>query len=255
MRTKKNLLPLVMMFLFAAFAVGQDEKKIQKLFQDAIQAMGGDVYLNVTDMVSEGQTFLYNREGATSIPIKFNDYTKLPDKSRYELGNRKKERDITVFNLSENKGWILEGQKEVREATPEEMSGFRKAVKHSIESIFRFRYKDPDTELFYLGPGEGKEATLEIVKIIDSENDEVTIYFDRISKLPAKIEYNETDSRGIRYRIVDEFGQWHEIEGVRTPLRIDSYTNGRQTSLHFILDISYNNDLQDDFFAKPVPPK
>jgi len=249
------LLPIGMIIFFAAFASGQNEDKSLQLFKDAIQAMGGDAYANVVDMVSEGQAFMFSREGASSVPIKYNDYTKLPDKSRYEFGNKKKERDITVFDLSENKGWILEPGKEVREATPEEMGEFRRAAKHSIDNIFRFRYKDPEVKLFYLGPGEGRESAFEMVKILDSENDEMVVYFDRISKLPAKIEYYETDDRGIRYRMTDEFGQWHKKEGVLTPLRVDHYSNGRQSSLYFILEIAYNENLQDSFFSKPVPPK
>jgi hypothetical protein len=252
----KRLLPIFWIFVsFAPIVRGQDEEKIQRLFQDAIQAMGGDKYLNVTDMISEGQTFAFDRDGASSIPVKFTDYTKLPDKSRYELGNKKKERDITVFNLETNEGWILEGQKETREATKEEMSGFKNTVKHAIDNIFRFRYKNPDNKLFYLGPGEEREMTLEIVKLLDPENDEVVIYFDRISKLPAKIEYYDLSNRGVRLRIVDEFSQWHMKQGINTPLRMDGYVNGRRSSQTFILKITYNNNLEDSFFSKPVRPK
>ncbi len=84
----------------------QDEEKIQKLFREAIEAMGGEAYVKVTDTVSEGSYFLFNRDGDSSGLIKFNDYTKFPDKSRNELGNKKKERDVTVFNLEKNQGWI-----------------------------------------------------------------------------------------------------------------------------------------------------
>ena len=153
----KRLLPICFLaIVFAPFARGQDEEKIKQLFEDAIQAMGGEAYLSVTDMVSNGQTFGFDREGRSSIPIKFTDYTKLPDKSRFELGNKKKDRDITIFNLSTNEGWIRERGKEVREATKEEMDSFEKLAKHSLDIIFRVRYKDPDNKMFYLGPGEGR---------------------------------------------------------------------------------------------------
>jgi len=234
---------------------GQDEEKIKKLFEDAIEAMGGADYLGVTDMVSEGNYFMFNREGDSSGLIKYNDYTKLPDRSRFELGNRKKSRDVTVFNLESGQGWILEGQKETREATPAEMKDFKNSVKHSPENIFRFRYKDPANRLFYLGPGEGSEVQLELVKLLDPENDEVTIYFDRISKLPAKLEYRDIDRRGVPQRWVSEYSQWHRIQGVHTPLRIDTSLNGRRHSQMFVVKIAYNNGLQDGFFSKPVPPK
>jgi hypothetical protein len=235
-------------------ARGQDEGKIQKLFQDAIQALGGDTFLKVTDMVSNGTYYGFDRDGNSSGLTKFDDYTKFPDKSRFESGNKRKERDVTVFNLKKKEGWILEGQKDPRVATPDEMEGFKNDVKHSIDNIFRTRYQDPENKLFYLGPSDA-DVQLEMVRLLDPENDEVTIYFDRLSKLPAKIEYQVIDQRGIHYREAQEFSQWHKIQGVNTPLRIDLSRNGHKFIQQFILKITYNNGLQDSFFSKPVPPK
>lgn len=252
---KKIVLLFLATALFTPHARSQDEEIIQKLFQDAIQAMGGDAYLNVKDMVSEGHFFQFNLQGDSSDLIKYSDYTKLPDKSRSEVGNKKKELDITVFNLEKKEGWILEGQKAVRSATAEEMSGFKADMNHSLDYIFRFRYRDPQNKLFYIGPGDDHDVMLELVKIIDPDNDEVTIYFDRISKLPAKTEYRKPNKKGMRERIVEEYSQWHMIQGVKTAMRIDGSINGRRASQQFILKITYNNNLSDSFFSKPIPPK
>jgi len=254
MRQVTVLLALLLLMTDRPLIRGQEEERIKKLFQDAIQALGGETYLKVKDMVSDGNYFMFDREGNSSGLIKYSDFTKLPDKSRFELGNRKKELDVTVFNLEKKSGWILEGQKDTRDATPEEMKEFQNSVKHSAEAIFRFRYQDPENKLFYLGPAENP-VQLEMVKMIDPVNDEVTIYFDRMSKLPAKLEYQVVDLKGIHYRVVDEFSQWHMVQGVNTPMRIDSFRNGRQNSQQFLLKITYNTGLQDSFFSKPIPPK
>jgi hypothetical protein len=242
-------------FLFVPRARSQDEETIKKLFQEAIETMGGDAFLNVKDMTSEGQFFVFSNEGDSSGLIRYVDYTKLPDKSRHESGNRKSELEITVFNLEKNEGWFYDPAKGTREAKPEEMKQFKSAAIHSLDLIFRYRYKDPANKLFYLGPGEGQEVTLEQVKLVDPDNDETTIYIDRISKLPAKIEYREVNKRGVRVRIVDEYSQWHVIQGVNTPLRIDSYVNKRRSSQTFVLKITYNNNIPDSFFSKPDPQK
>ena len=241
--------------IFAPTVRSQDGNEALSLFESAVEAMGGEAFLNVRDMVSDGNYFIFNRYGDSSPLIKFKDYTKLPDKSRHELGNKKKELEITVFNLEKNEGWILEGQKETRDATPEEMREFHNVAKHSMDLIFRIRYKDPANRLFYIGPGEGRDFTLERVKLIDPENDEVTVYFDRMSKLPAKIEYNSMNQRGTRVRVTEEFSQWHWMQGVQTALRTDAFINGRQASQSFILNIEYNTDIPDSFFSKPVPPE
>ncbi len=236
------------------FVRGQDEERITKLFKDAIQALGGEVYLKVVDIASEGNYFPIDRFGNTLGLARFNDYTRLPDKSRFELGSRRLERDVSVFDLQKNEGWILQGQKPTRDATPEELADFKKAVKHNIEAIFRFRYQDPNNKLFYLGPSENN-VQQEMVRLIDPENDEVTIYFDRMSRLPAKLEYQSVDKRGVRLRVVQEFSQWHMIQGINTTMRIDTYENGRQVSQQFVEKIAYNGNLPDSTFAKPVPPK
>ncbi len=248
-------LTFALVLLYGPALNAQDEEKIRKLFEDAIQAMGGENYLKVTDIVSEGNLFYFNRQGDSSGLIKFNDWTKLPDKVRNEIGNRKKERDVIVFNLARNEAWILEGQKPTRDATPEEFKDFHNSVKHNIDNIFRTRWMDPENKLFYLGPGEGASVTLETVKILDPENDEVLVYFDRMTKLPAKVEYRTRDKRGINIRVVDEFSQWHTVSGVNTPLRMDTYRNGFKASQVFVTKITYNNNLPDSFFSKPEPPK
>jgi hypothetical protein len=241
--------------ILLAPARGQDEEKIRKLFEDAIAALGGETYLKVTDIVTEGNYFVFNRDGDSSGLIKYNDWTKLPDKSRNEIGNKKKLRDVTVFNLETNQGWILEGQKETRDATPEEMKAFRKLVKHAIDNIIRARWKDPANKLFYLGPGEGKDVRYEQVQILDPENDTVTVFFDRLKKLPARIEYKDVSPRGTQLREVEEYDQWHVIQGINTPLRVDRFSNGRKSSQLFITQITYNTNPPESLFSKPIPPK
>jgi hypothetical protein len=252
---KKLTLFLVIVLSSVTIAQSQDEEKIQTLFKNAVDAMGADAYLKAVDMVSQGQRFYFNSSGESSGLVKFVDYTKFPDKSRFEQGNRKSDLDITIFNLEKNEGWIQEGQKEIREAKPDEMKEFRDSAKHSIDSICRFRYKDPTNKLFYLGPGEGHEVTLELVKLLDSDNDEVTIYFDRLTNLPTKIEYQNINDRGVRQRMVEEYSQWHVFQGIKTPLRIDGFVNGRRLFQHFILKVSYNNKLADSIFSKPARSK
>ena len=236
-------------------AYGQDtaEEKIRSLFEDAIAAMGGETFLNVKDMVSEGQLFGFNNRGESSGLIRFTDYTRLPDKSRFELGNRKNELEITIFDLSKDEGWIIEGQREARAAAENEMKSFWAAANHSLENILRFRWKDPENKLFYLGAGEGTDVTRDVVRLIDPENDEVMIFFDRVSKLPVKVETQQVNERGVRVRVANEYSQWHKIQGVLTPMRIDSYTNGRRSSQQFLLKITYNNNLRDNLFSIPEP--
>jgi hypothetical protein len=71
----------------------------------------------------------------------------------------------------------------------------------------------------------------------------------------VKLETRRRDDRGVRERLTSEYSQWHVIQGVNTPLRIDGYTGGRREFQQFITEITYNNDLRDEFFSRPEPPK
>ena len=244
---------LAFYFMFPA-VYGQETaaEKVRTLFEDAIAAMGGDAYMDVRDIKSEGQYFVFNHRGDSSGLIKFADYTRLPDKSRFELGNKKKEREITIFDLEKNEGWIIKGEREVKTAAEDDMKSFWSSANHSIENIIRFRWKDPENKLFYIGAGEDADVTRDMVRLIDPKNNEAVIHFDRVSKLPVKIEYQRINERGIRVRVTDEYSQWHRIQGVMTPMRIDGYTNGRRSFQQFFLKLSYNNNLRDDLFSKPA---
>ena len=246
------VLTLICFMLPAAPGQETTEEKIRTLFEEAVAAMGGDAYIDVRDIVSEGQYFVFNNRGDSSGLIKFVDYTRLPDKSRFELGNKKNELEITIFDLAKNEGWIIEGEREAKAATEDDIKSFWAAANHSLENILRFRWKEPQNKLFYLGAGEGADVTRDLVRLIDPSNDEVVVYFDRVSKLPVKVEFQRINERGVRVRVVDEYSQWHRIQGVLTPMRIDSYTNGRRSSQQFFLKLSYNNNLRDDLFSKPA---
>ncbi len=253
MNAKLTTIPVAIL-LFSALTFGQDEERIQKLYNDAIQALGGDAYLGVTDVATEGNVFFFSREGSSGL-IKYNDYSKLPDRGRNEIGNRKKGRDIVVFNLAKNEGWIQEGQKETRAATPDEMIEFKNSLKHSLGYILRYRFKDPHNKLFYMGPGEGADVQFDLVKVLDEENDEVTVYFDRMNRLPAKIEYRTIGKNEVRLRIVEEFSQWHVTQGINTPLRSDTSRNGVKYRQRYIVKITYNGGIPDSMFEKPEPQK
>jgi len=251
---RRGLITALTFCFFMSSARGQeaDTEKIKALFENAIAAMGGEAFMNARDSISEGQLFVFNDRGESSGLIKFADYTRFPDKSRFEMGNKKNSLEITIFDLEKNEGWIIEGQREPKAATEDDMNGFRAAANHSIDNIFRFRWKEPENKMFYLGLGDGSDVSREMVRLIDSKNDEVIIYFDRNSKLPVKIESYRINARGVRQRITSEYSQWHKFSNVLTPMRIDSYTNGRRSSQHFILRLAYNNNIQDSLFSRPV---
>ncbi|MBI1748497.1 MAG: hypothetical protein HYR55_18210 [Acidobacteria bacterium] len=261
----RGYLKLILLLLIYGMALAQapgpaqdkesGEAKALAAIQRAIDALGGKTFLQVRDIKSNGRYYQF-RKGANTPGVVFQDSTRLPNKSRYEEGTKKKEKDITVFNLDIDKGWMLEGRKGVRDAKPEEVAQFKKTVKHAIENVLRTRYRERGVKLFYFGPEEvAGKIRAEVVEILDQENDSVLVYFDLKTHLPVKLEYTETAADGRKLKIEEEYTNWHNIEGVRTPMRIDVFTNGDQSSQRFVEKLSYSSTFTDSLFEKPQPEK
>ena len=55
-----------------------NDDKAEKIIQKAVQAMGGDRYLNVKTVIGRG-FFTNFKDGASGIPLRFVDYIVYPD--------------------------------------------------------------------------------------------------------------------------------------------------------------------------------
>lgn len=228
----------------------QQNEKTKALIDRAIQAMGGSAYLSVKDYSAAGRYYMIeeDRQGWAE----FTDQTRLPSKSRQELG-KKSDKETTIFDLDAGKGWIMQGDYDLKPATSEQIERFKRSVKHNLDNLFRFRIKEPGVSLHYFGSEilNGRKP-VEVVELIDAENDTVRIYFEESSGLPYRLAFEEIGRYGRKLRIFEEYSNWHEFQGVNTPLRVDRFTNGEPSSQVFVAKIAYNANLPDSLFAEPT---
>ena len=62
----------------------ENARKAKALLDQAIQALGGQAYLNVRDMQQAGRTYSFHHGRPTSNGIQFWRFTQYPDKDRFE---------------------------------------------------------------------------------------------------------------------------------------------------------------------------
>ncbi|MBI3940308.1 MAG: hypothetical protein HY315_05695 [Acidobacteria bacterium] len=231
-------------------------EKALAVIQQSIESMGGNKFRQVRAMQSKGHYYTFKRGQIAGID-KYTDHTRLPDKSRFQLGDGKN-KEVTIFDLAAGKGWHLEGKEDIKEATADEMKLFRQAAQHSIDNLLRHRLEESGMTFFYYAPGamSGK-SDLEAVEMIDAENDSMLIYFDLKTHFPARLEYTTLEGRGSKRKEATEFSMWHSIGGVMTPLRFDNFLEGELASQAFVDEIVYNSPaaLGDSTFARPAPEK
>ena len=86
------------------------EQQGAKLIRAAIEARGGDRYINIKSLFATGQYTPF-RDGISTTPVAFEDTFVYPDKERVEFGRgKKKDRRIQV-NVG-GSGWVYDGDAE-----------------------------------------------------------------------------------------------------------------------------------------------
>ena len=62
-----------------------DRKKLRALIDQAIEALGGNAYLNITDMTQEGRSYNFHHGEPSGAGGLFWRFYRFPDKERIEL--------------------------------------------------------------------------------------------------------------------------------------------------------------------------
>lgn len=231
-----------------------DDGKAREVLAAAVEAMGGETYLKVNSSHGTGNFFFFSR-GRKAF-AKFFDWTVYePVKSRFQLGEGRRQQ-VRIHNLELNQGWLLEGRSSVEPLSEEEMKEFERAVRQDLDIILRKRLDEEGASLFYYSPDDiAGQGEYEAVEFLDASNDSVVIFFHRNNRLPAKVESHFTNKLGIRLKQEVEFYQWHSIQGVLTPLRIDIHVDGELVQQRFVEKIAYNVAIPEDYFREPVVDK
>jgi hypothetical protein len=229
----------------------EGESKARAVIQKAIEAMGGDAYLNVNNYHQSGRYFGF-RKGRKSF-ARYQDWTVYePIKSRTQFGKGDSQY-VQIYNLELKQGWTLEGKDIVEEIKPELIEDFyTNTVKRDMDYILKKRLNEEGMSFFYYSPDEvAGGGNFEAVEILDETNYSIVVFFDLDTHLPAKVENYSTDDVGVRHKRERELANWHVIQNVNVPLRSDYYTDGELSAQWFIEEIQFNLQMPADFFLEP----
>jgi len=224
----------------------QSAAKAKQLVQQAIQALGGDAYLNVRDVTCSGRASQFGHSGELTGYEEFFDYTKLPDKERTEFSSKRN--IIEVYNG--DKGWILD-RGGVQEAPEEALREREDNQKKDIDAILRTRIKEPGMIPRYAGPDVVDLKEADWVELVDSEGRTIRIAFDHATHLPLrKVVITRDPSTRLRMEEKEYYSNYHTIQGLETPFQSAADRNGLKISQVFIKECQYNTGLSDSLFTK-----
>jgi len=240
-------------FFLTLNVTGQDrnEARAREVIDKALQAMGGDAYLAVDRIQTSGRYFWFNK--GRKYFSRYQDWSVMSPqvKSRVQLGKGKEEY-LEIVNLELNKGWKRESEKFIEFFTDEEIAEFKRSVRHDLDYLLRERLSEEGMSLFYYGRDEiSGSGEYEAVEFVDARSDSIIVYFNLSDSRPARTEYHSVDKEGIRHKKEQEFYNWHRIEGVDVPLRVDMHTDGELSNQRFIEEITFQGVFTGDLFLRP----
>ncbi len=157
----------------------ENARKARALIDQAMQALGGQAYLNVRNMQQEGRTYSFYHGRPTSNGVLFWRFVEYPDKERIEVT---KQRDVAVVYSATR---ATKSPTRARTRSRRKISiDYLRRRRFSLETMLRTWINDPAVALFYDGNALAGNLPAQQVTLINSKNEAVSLYFDLDTHLP-----------------------------------------------------------------------
>jgi hypothetical protein len=118
--------------------------------------------------------------------------------------------------------------------------------------VLRRWLQQPDTALFYDGTAVAEQKPADAVSILNAQNEQVTLYLDRNTRLPIRKSFTWRDKDRDRIEEDEVYDNYKKVQGVMTPYSIVRRRNGEMLSQRFLDEVRYNQGLADSLFAAQV---
>ena len=222
----------------------ENAHKARELLEQAIQALGGQAYLNVHEMQEQGRVYSFYHGRPTSNGVFFWRFLEFPDKERIELTPQ---RDI-AYIYTGDKGYEVT-YKGPHAVEKKDLDDYLRRHKFSLETILRSWVNDPTVALFFDGNALAGSLAAQRVTLINSKNESVSVYFDIDTHLPIKKSYSWRDPADKERDVEEEtYDGYRLVQGVMTPFGFTRYFNGDMQTERFITSASYSHDLNQAMF-------
>ena len=224
----------------------QSAAKAKQLLQQAIDALGGNAYLNVHDSMCTGRLGGFDHSGELTGFDHFVDYLVPPDKERQE--NLPKRNIIEVYNG--DKGWDLD-RGGVSEAPQVDLLEFEQGNKRDLDNILRFRIHEPDMIFRYGGPDIVDLKQADWVEMVDSDNRTIRIALATATHLPIRkvVDLRDPKTR-MKTQEIEYYSNYHPLQGIQTPFQITRERNGIKVWQVFFDKCDYNTNLPASLFTR-----
>jgi hypothetical protein len=222
----------------------ENARKARALLDQAIQALGGQAYLNIRDMQQQGRTYGFHHGRPSGTGALFWRFVQYPDKERLEVT---KERDV-AYVYAGDKGYEVT-YKGPHAVEKKDLEDYLRRRRFSLEMMLRVWINDPGVALFYDGNALAGNLAAQQVTLINSKDEAVKLFFDIDTHLPLKKSYSWRDPVDNERDIEEEvYDNYKLVQGVMTPYSFTRYYNGDMQSQRFMNSIQFNQGLDPAMF-------
>ena len=238
---------------------GQTQEQRGRLLLDQmVAALGGDAWLHRTDMTVRGRTAAFFRGAPTGAVIEYSGYRQFPVDGRPEAERigyitdkspilpGKKIDIVQIYTAGQGYEVTYKG----RTTLPnEQVEDYFRRQNHSVESVIRDWLKQPGVVVIAEGNTMVERRLAEKVTVLSANNDAVTLELDAATHLPLRRTFQSRNAQFKDYdEDVEEYDDYHTIQGLPTAFTFTRYHNGDMSSQRFLTRVEYNTNLSPALF-------
>ncbi len=220
----------------SAQAVSASQNKARQALASAIEALGGDAWLNLRTSKIKARVAAFYQGSPTGAVAAETIRTELPDRQRIDFGGHAN----VVQIYADSRAWEItyKGKKTLDSKQAAEYFRWRD---HSLGAVLRGWYHDPRMIVIDSGPATIGRRIADSVTLIDSADDAVTLAVDAETHLPLRLSFEWRDPE-FHDRNVDavEYANYHGTGGINTPFNITRTHNGQTVSQLYVESAQYN---------------
>ncbi|HEY5381784.1 MAG TPA: hypothetical protein VIJ65_05980 [Acidobacteriaceae bacterium] len=233
----------------------------RKLLDEMLAALGGPAWLARTDFTTVGQSATFYKGHANPYVTEFDQYVRLqPFGERLIIISKQgvfiptTKRDVAeIWTPDSGYEVTYKGKKELPQKDIDEFFLYRK---HSLDVVVRDWLNQPGTLITFEGSELVGRRLADKVSILTSTNDGVELDLDESTHLPLSLTFQWRDPLYKDFNTdVQQYDDYHPIEGVMTPMTLTRLHNGDMTTQVFLKEVHYNIHLPADLFDPDRPLK
>ena len=226
----------------------------RKLLEAMVAALGGEAWLQRQTWIFEGRTARFYKGQPDGGATQFEEYGRVqPFGERVVMVSHfgaivaKDHRDVAEVWTSEN-GYEIT-YKGTRALPAAEVTEFKRWRRYSVEAVVEEWLKQPGVMVMDEGSKMVERHAADEVSVLSAANDAVTLTLDQRSHLPLSLSFRWRDPLYKDWNTeVEEFADYHVVQGIATPFSIITTHNGDMTGERFLTRAVYNVKLATELF-------